>query len=231
MEETIGRVLDLAKQYSLSKKKYNEVRLAYGRELYTLQELLAKPGCGTFVDKLTELRKQTKISQATAYALIREYKVSAGLIKKDPPPPPPEPAESLSSSWKDEGIAREEAVGVVPGESESILQLHVPASKLTAWDEAVAALRGRPGYESAGLTELVIEAVMAFADLVKLHVVQAQEDSDENKETGTPSSAFKLVSPAPPLENAIKPVPMPMAIAPPTPRAPLTFSSDDEEVR
>jgi hypothetical protein len=231
MQETIGRVLDLAGQYLVSKNKYNKVRLDYGRELYTLQELLAKPGCGTFVDKLTELRKQTKISQSTAYALIREYKVSAGLIEKDPPPPPPGPAESLSSSRKDETIAREEAVGVVPGESESVLQLRIPSSTLKAWDDAVAALRGRPGYESADVTELVIEAVLGYADVVTVHQVQAQEDSEEKKQSGKSGPAFIAVAPAPPLENAIKPVPMPMAIAPPTPRAPLTFSSDDEEVR
>jgi len=250
MHETLVRVIDLAGQYLISKNKYNNVRLEYGRELRKLQALHARPGCGTFVERLKALRSKMKISQSTAYALIAKSEIADGLRPKPDKKPTPKSAASLSKSWKDERNGREQKLtsvanplahevqeaspipeGVEHDDTDTLVQLHIPANALKKWDDAIVTLRGRPGYKSADLSELVIESVTAYADIMRLHQVQAHEDAEEHPQTGKPSSAFVAVAPAPILKNAIQPEPVPLAIAPPTPRPPLAFAADEEEVR
>lgn len=201
---TLNRIIELAPRFFASKEEYAKVRLELGRELHTLQELHAKPGCGDFVERLKALRSKTKISRSTAYALIAEYEIFAGLRRKDPPPPSPKPASSLSEARKDESDTRERGVTIdvddptlelelehsepALEETESAntnatVQLRIPLSQLEQWDNAIVVLQNRPGYEAANLSQLVLEAVTAYADLARLHQAQAQEEAEKNKQT------------------------------------------------
>ncbi len=92
---TLNRIVELAPRFFASKEEYAKVRLELGRELHTLQELHAKPGCGDFVERLKALRSKTKISRSTAYALIAEYEIFAGLRRKDPPRHPHRSRQSV----------------------------------------------------------------------------------------------------------------------------------------
>jgi hypothetical protein len=58
-------------------------------------------------------------------------------------------------------------------------------------------LQNRPGYEAANQSELVIEAVTAYADIVKIRQVQAQEEAEEQAEAGEPAATESTPGEAP----------------------------------
>lgn len=211
MHVTLGRIIELAPQFFASKEKYAKVRLELGRELRKLQELHAKPGCGTFVERLKSLRSKTNISQSTAYALIAESEIADGLRQKADKKSAPKPAFSLSSPRKDESNARGQNFTIVANDptlglalerpeslpapeeievddAKVLVQLRIPSSQLQDWDDAIMILQNRPGYEAANQSELVIEAVTAYADIVKLRQVQVQEEAEEQAEAGEPAA-------------------------------------------
>ena len=205
MYVTFGRIIDLVPRFFASKEEHAKVRLELGRELRKLQELQAKPGCGTFVATLKKLREKVNISQATAYALIAESEIANGLRQKAPKKSAPKPVQSLSKPWKDETkdrgqnftiVANDPTLGLAlqhpeplpaPEEIEVddakvLVPLRIPSSQLQDWDDAIMILQNRPGYEAANQSELVIEAVTAYAYIVKIRQVQAQEEAEEQAE-------------------------------------------------
>jgi hypothetical protein len=201
MHVTLARVIDLAPKFLASKEEHAKIRLEYGREFHTLQQLHAKPGCGTFVERLKALRSKIKISQSTVYALIAEYEVSAGLRQKSEKKSAPQPVASLSSPRKD-GKTRERDFSIVTNDptlglalerpeplpfldeagtddAKVIVQLQIPSSRLKDWDDALVILQKRSGYEAANQSELVIEAVIAFAEIAEIQQKQNEEEGEE----------------------------------------------------
>ena len=221
MHVTLKRIIELAPQFFASKEKYAKVRLELGREYRKLQELHAKPGCGTFGERLTALRSKTNISKSTAYVLIAESEIADGLRQKAAAKKPAaKPAFSLSSPRKDKSNGREQSFTIfandptlglalerpeplpAPEEIEVddakvLVPLRIPSSQLQDWDDAIMILQNRPGYEAANQSELVIEAVTAYADIVKIRQVQAQEEAEEQAEAGEPAATESTPGEAP----------------------------------
>ena len=134
-----------------------------------LQELHAKPGCGTFVERLKALRSKTNISKSTAYSLIAESEIADGLRQKTEKKSAPKPAFSLSSPRKDESNGREQSFTIVANDPtlglaldnaepapvlaeaevddvKKLVQLRIPMSQLKEWDDAIVILQNRPGF-------------------------------------------------------------------------------------
>jgi hypothetical protein len=213
MHVTLNRIIELAPQFFASKEKYAKVRLELGREYRKLQELHAKPGCGTFVERVKALQSKTNISKSTAYTLIAESEIADGVRQQAEKKAAPKPAFSLSKPRKDESNAREQSFTIVANDptlglaldnpeplpalaeaevddAKVSVQLRIPSSQLQKWDDALMVLQSRPGYEAANQSELVIEAVTEYAVLVKIHQVQAQEEALEKTqaEAGEPAA-------------------------------------------
>lgn len=207
MHSALARVRDLAPRYRRTKEENQKVRIEMGHALYVLQQLHAKPGWGTFVDRVKAMRSELGFSTSTAYVLIREYEIATGKRRKeDKKPPKTAGASSLSEARKDEGpqTGKDFTITADPTlslslsappplpqpdktESKTKVEIQVPASQLEEWDEAIMVLQKRPGYDLASQSELVIDAVLWTADLARLQQEQQGEE-------GIPTEAQEVTS-------------------------------------
>ena len=209
IQVTLGRIRQLYPAMKKSDEERSKLRLAVGHELWVLQDLHAKPGYGDFVARLNSLGSELGFGRSTGYALITEYEISAGLRAKKENKDPGSKNTSgvsirLSNARKDEGrvsgrsftISANPTLGLelsapAPStpldidltESKKKVELQIPESQLAAWDEAILLLQRRVGYEAATQSELVIEAVLSWADVVTIREEQAKEEAEEEQDS------------------------------------------------
>lgn len=199
IEATEARIRQLYPELKKTAEQYTKLRLAVGHELSTLQKLHAKPGYGDFVSRLNLLGRELGFKQSTGYALIREYKIAAGL---KPEPEPATPGTRLSNVRKDDVTEQNRSTPEVrpelerpslqpetgTAEAKTKVEVQIPLSQLQAWDDAILLLQARPGYEGATQSELIIEAVIALADLTRLHQQQAREETEQHQAADLPKT-------------------------------------------
>ena len=139
-----------------------KVRLALGHDLYTLQELLAKPGYGNFVAALKALGHELGFKLTTGYALINEYKISLGLKAKSDPPKTEAAKQSFVFSrpekTNEEGrgknftIVSDPTLGlqlaappILPeieaAEAKKKIEVQIPVTRIDDWDDAILVLQ------------------------------------------------------------------------------------------
>jgi hypothetical protein len=207
IQVTLGRIRQLYPAMKKSDEERSKLRLAVGYELWVLQDLHAKPGYGDFVARLNSLGNELGFGRSTGYALITEYEISAGLRAKKEKKDPGSKSNSgvsirLSNARKDEGQASGKSFTIsadptrglelsapAPStpldidltESKKKVELQIPESQLAAWDEAILLLQRRVGFEAATQSELVIEAVLTWADLVRIQGEQSKEKAEEEQ--------------------------------------------------
>ena len=130
----------------------------------------------------------------------------------------PKPAFSLSSPRKDESNGREQSFTIVANDPtlglaldnaepapvlaeaevddvKKLVQLRIPMSQLKEWDDAIVILQNRPGSEAASLSDLVIEAVTAFAGIARIRHMQAEEEAAEKEQSEAGEHAASEIAP------------------------------------